>query len=252
MTVTLLPVQGMPLVAKGDDLVAHMVRGFKANDIQLQDADVVVVAQKIVSKAEGRQIWLESVQPGDEARKLAEQTEKDPRLVELILQESVEVVRSKPGVLITRHRLGHVGANAGIDQSNIDQSRGDSVLLLPIDPDASANRIWRSLCSITNKRVGVVVSDSANRPWRLGTIGIAIGAANIRVLDDRRGSQDLFGNDLKVTLINLADSIATAASLVMGETTEEVPVAVVRGLTSPLGSENASMGNRPLEEDLFR
>lgn len=252
MTVNLLPVRGMPLVAQGDDLVAHIDSGLTGNNIQLQDADVVVVAQKIVSKAEGRQIWLDSVEPSDKAKRLAEQTEKDARLVELILQESTEVVRSKPGVLITRHRLGHVGANAGIDQSNIDQSRGDSVLLLPIDPDASAKRICRSLCSIAKKKVGVVISDSANRPWRLGTIGIAIGAANIHVLDDRRGSQDLFGNDLKVTLINLADSIATAASLVMGETTEEVPVAVVRGLTAPLGSENASIGNRPLEEDLFR
>lgn len=249
---TLLPLRGMPLVEKGDDLVAHIVQGCAANDIQLRDADVVVVAQKIVSKSEGRQVWLESVLPSTEALSLAEQTDKDPRLVELILQESSEIVRSKPGVLITRHRLGHVGANAGVDQSNIDQSRGESVLLLPVDPDASAKRIFQSLRSITNRNIGVVISDSCNRPWRLGTIGVAIGAANIRVLDDRRGLQDLFGNDLKVTLINLADSIATAASLLMGETTEQVPAVVVRGLTNPIGSDKASMANRPIEEDLFR
>ena len=249
---TLLPLRGMPLVEKGDDLVAHIVQGCAVNAIQLRDADVVVVAQKIVSKSEGRQVWLESVVPSNAALSLAEQTDKDPRLVELILQESSEVVRSKPGVLITRHRLGHVGANAGVDQSNIDQSRGESVLLLPIDPDASANRIFQSLRSITNRNIGVVISDSSNRPWRLGTIGVAIGAANIRVLDDRRGLQDLFGNDLKVTLINLADSIATAASLLMGETTEQVPVVIVRGLTNPIGSEKASMANRRIEEDLFR
>ncbi len=252
MTVTLLPLRGLPLVEKGDDLVAHIVQSCAENDIQLRDADVVVVAQKIVSKSEGRQVWLETVEPSNDALRLGEQTEKDPRLVELILQESSEVVRSKPGVLITRHRLGHVGANAGIDQSNIDQSRGESVLLLPIDPDASAQRIFQSLRSITNRNIGVVISDSSNRPWRLGTIGVAIGAANIRVLDDRRGLQDLFGNDLKVTLINVADSIATAASLLMGETTEQVPVVVVRGLTSPNGCENASMANRPIAEDLFR
>ncbi|MCY4142518.1 MAG: coenzyme F420-0:L-glutamate ligase [Gammaproteobacteria bacterium] len=249
---TLLPLRGMPLVEKGDDLVAHIVQGCAVNAIQLRDADVVVVAQKIVSKSEGRQVWLESVVPSNAALSLAEQTDKDPRLVELILQESSEVVRSKPGVLITRHRLGHVGANAGVDQSNIDQSRGESVLLLPIDPDASANRIFQSLRSITNRNIGVVISDSSNRPWRLGTIGVAIGAANIRVLDDRRGLQDLFGNDLKVTLINLADSIATAASLLMGETTEQVPAVIVRGLTNPIGSDKASMANRPIEEDLFR
>lgn len=249
---TLLPLRGMPLVEKGDDLVAHIVQGCAVNAIQLRDADVVVVAQKIVSKSEGRQVWLESVVPSNAALSLAEQTDKDPRLVELILQESSEVVRSKPGVLITRHRLGHVGANAGVDQSNIDQSRGESVLLLPIDPDASANRIFQSLRSITNRNIGVVISDSSNRPWRLGTIGVAIGAANIRVLDDRRGLQDLFGNDLKVTLINLADSIATAASLLMGETTEQVPVVIVRGLTNPIGSDKASMANRRIEEDLFR
>lgn len=252
MTLRIFPIEGLPLVSAGDDLPTMIATGAAKNGLELHDADVVVIAQKIVSKSEGRQVLLSTVMPSSEAVRLAEETEKDPRVVELILQESTEVVRKKPGVLIARHRLGHVGANAGIDQSNIDHTCGEAVLLLPLDPDKSAREICSSLRSITNKDVGVIVSDSANRPWRLGTIGIAIGAANIRVLDDRRGGKDLFGRELKVTLSNLADSIASAATLAMGETTEKIPVVVLRGLTSTLGSDDASISNRPIEEDLFR
>ncbi len=252
MTLTVFPVRGLPLIKEGDDLAALISSAVRENGISAQHADVVVVAQKIVSKSEGRQVTLNTVEPSEEAQRLAEETEKDPRLVELILQESSEVVRKKPGVLITRHRLGHVGANAGIDQSNIDHNEQESCLLLPIDPDASARGLCDSLRELIGRSIGVIISDSANRPWRLGTIGIAIGASNVCVLDDRRGGTDIFGRELKITLSNIADSIATAATLVMGETTERVPVAVVRGMPESRGSEVAAMSNRPIEEDLFR
>ncbi len=252
MSLSLIPLRGLPLITKGDDLAELLVDGLRDCQVQLQDSDVVVVAQKIVSKAEGRQIQLDSVTPSEYAIQLACETEKDPRLVELILQESTDVVRKRPGVLITRHRLGHVGANAGIDQSNVDHESGESCLLLPVDPNASARQLQRDLSEATDSNVGVIISDSANRPWRLGSIGIAIGSANVCVLDDRRGGHDLFARELKVTLANVADSIATAATLVMGETTERVPVVVVRGIDAPTGFDDASAINRPIEEDLFR
>ena len=252
MSLSLIPLRGLPLIEKGDDLTELLVDCLRDCQVQLQDSDVVVVAQKIVSKAEGRQVQLDSVTPSEYAIQLACETEKDPRLVELILQESTEVVRKKPGVLITRHRLGHVGAHAGIDQSNIDHGSGDSCLLLPADPNVSARQLQRALSKATDSNIGVIVSDSANRPWRLGTVGIAIGSANVCVLDDRRGGHDLFERELKVTLANVADSIATAATLVMGETTERVPAVVVRGIDAPTGPEDASTINRPIEEDLFR
>lgn len=252
MTLSLIPLRGLPLIKKGDDLAELLVDCLRDSHVQLKDSDVVVIAQKIVSKAEGRQIQLDSVTPSEYAIQLACETEKDPRIVELILQESTDVVRKKPGVLITRHRLGHVGAHAGIDQSNVDHGSGDSCLLLPVDPDASARQLQQALSKATDRNIGVIVSDSANRPWRLGTVGIAIGSANVCVLDDRRGGHDLFGRELKVTLANVADSIASAATLVMGETTERVPAVVVRGIGALPGSDDASTINRPIEEDLFR
>ena len=247
------PIHGIGLVAPGDDLPQVLLNALAENDLELVDGDVLAIAQKIVSKAEGRQLALSDVEPSAEAIALAEETEKDPRLVQIILDESTEVLRTKPGVLIMRHRLGLVGAHAGVDQSNIDHGDGDAALLLPLDPDASARAIRARLREATGRDIGVVITDSANRPWRLGTVGIAIGAAGMAVLDDRRGGHDLYGRELKVTLINRADSIAAAATLVMGETTEKLPAALVRGLPSP-GSpaQTARDAVRPLEEDLFR
>jgi coenzyme F420-0:L-glutamate ligase/coenzyme F420-1:gamma-L-glutamate ligase len=215
---------------------------------------VVCVAQKIVSKAEGRLIDLATVTPGEQATALAQQTDKDPRLVQLILDESDEVLRQKPGVLIVRHRLGIVGANAGIDQSNIDHGGGEAALLLPVDPDASAAQLRQALLQATSTQVAVVITDSHNRPWRLGTVGTAIGCAGLQSLDDHRGGEDMFGRALKVTLINRADAIATAATLVMGETTEGLPLAIVRGFPAAASSETqpATAIVRPLAEDLFR
>lgn len=246
---------GIPLIAAGDDLCAVILGAAEAAGIQLRDGDVVCVAQKIVSKAEGRLVALASVTPSAQAVELAQATDKDPRLVQLVLDESTEVVRMKPGVLIVRHRLGLVGAHAGIDQSNIEHGdgvEGEYALLLPVDPDASAARLREGLERASGARLGVVITDSSNRPWRLGTVGSAIGCSGIRALDDRRGGHDLFGRELKVTLINRADSLATTATLVMGETTERTPVALIRGLPPEDADEPARAVIRPLEEDMFR
>ena len=167
------------------------------------------------------------------------------------MQESEEVVRSKPGVIITRHRLGLVGANAGIDQSNIEHEDGDCALLLPEQPDQSASLLRNALREKTGRNVGVIISDSMNRPWRLGTIGTAIGSAGIDVIDDRRGEPDLYGRDLQVTLSNRADAIAAAAVLIMGETSERTPAVIVRGLPAEDSTQVARDGVRPLAEDLF-
>ena len=247
------PLPGIKLVEEGDDLAAILLDALAAADVRPADGDVLAVAQKIVSKAEGRHVHLRDVQATPEAEELAAKTEKDPRLVQLILDESTSVVRHKPGVLIVRHRLGLVGAHAGIDQSNIAHEDDGSALLLPEDPDASAERLREALVGATGCRLGVLVTDSANRPWRLGTVGIAIGAAGLDVLDDHRGGTDLYGRELKVTLINRADSIAAAATLAMGETSERTPAALVRGLPPQTqGAQNAQAIVRPLEEDLFR
>ncbi len=251
-TLSFTPIAGIPMVRAGDDLAALIMTALSVQQLRLEAGDVLVVAQKIVSKAEGRQVSLATVTPSAEAIALAAETDKDPRLVELILRESTEVLRKKPGVLIVRHRLGLVGAQAGIDQSNIEHGDTEHALLLPQDPDASARRIRESIFTLTRVRPGVIVSDSMNRPWRLGTIGGAIGSAGITALDDRRGGHDIYGRELKVTMINRADSIATAATLVMGETTERTPVALVRGYAQEDAAQTARDIVRPLEEDLFR
>lgn len=255
-TISIVPLRGIPMVKAGDDLPALLLGGIADSGLELRPGDILAIAQKIVSKAEGRLVRLADVTPSAEAVSLAARVDKDPRLVQLILDESTEVVRHKPGVLIVRHRLGLVGAHAGIDQSNIDHGdagEDGAALLLPEDPDASAAAIRAAVADAAGVDVGVIVTDSANRPWRLGTVGIAIGAAGVGVLDDRRGGTDVFGRELKVTLINRADSIATAATLAMGETDEKTPAALVRGYPAACGEAGAAADiNRPLEEDLFR
>lgn len=248
-------ITGLPMVAAGDDLAALLIDALESTGRTLESGDCLCIAQKIVSKAEGRQVLLADVTPSEAAMALAAETEKDPRLVQLILDESTEVLRKRPGVLIMRHRLGLVGAHAGIDQSNIGHEGGESALLLPVDPDASAARLRDAIADRLGVDVGVLITDSANRPWRLGTIGVAIGAAGFSVLDDHRGGEDMFGRELKVTLINRADEIASTALLVMGETTEGIPAAVIRGLPLVVGEngrQRAAISIRPLEEDLFR
>ena len=245
-------VPGIPLVEPGDDLPAQILAALSSASERLHDGDIVCLAQKIVSKAENRLVKLSDVEPGPAAIALAQETDKDPRLVELILAESDEVLRKKPGVLIVRHKLGIVGANAGIDQSNVDQADGEVALLLPVDPDRSAAQLREALQQATGKRLAVVITDSHNRPWRLGTVGTAIGCAGLASLDDHRGGTDMYGRELKVTLINRADAIATAATLVMGETTEALPLAVVRGFAPDTVHQSAREIVRPLAEDLFR
>ena len=251
--VELLAVPGIPLVAKDDDLVAMIGEGVARAGIVPRGDDVFVLAQKIVSKAEGRMVDLATVKPSTGAIELAGKVQKDPRLVELILSESVRVVRARPGILIVEHRLGLVMANAGIDQSNVgspDDPR--RALLLPVDPDGSAAILRKRLSQSFGVPIAVIISDSFGRPWRRGTCGVAIGAAGLPSLMDLRGSPDLFGRELQVSITGHADEIAAAASLVMGQGAEGQPVVVVRGLTWRGPDNGASELVRPAEEDMFR
>lgn len=249
---SIVPLTGFPMVVAGDGLAEQILDCVAANGLDLVDGDVVAIAQKVVSKAEGRLLSLADVTASAEAKTLAKETDKDPRLVQLVLDESTELLRKKPGVLIMRHRLGIVGAHAGIDQSNIEHGATESALLLPVDPDLSAARIRGEIKDRLGANVGILVTDSHNRPWRMGTIGSAIGSAGITVLEDHRGGADLYGRELKVTLINRADALASAATLAMGETTEKIPVVLIRGLAPETSDHTAAMINRPLDEDLFR
>jgi coenzyme F420-0:L-glutamate ligase / coenzyme F420-1:gamma-L-glutamate ligase len=251
--VEILAVPGIPLVRKGDDLVALIGEGLARGGIVPRGADVFVVAQKIVSKAEGRMVDLATVEPSTEAIELAGQIQKDPRLVELILSESVRVVRARPNVLIVEHRLGFVMANAGIDQSNVAAPDGrQHALLLPVDPDGSAEILRTRLSQRFGVPVAVVINDSFGRAWRRGTCGVAVGAAGLPSLMDLRGSPDLFGRKLQVSVTGHADEIAAAASLVMGQGAEGQPVVVVRGLTWRGPDNGASELVRPAAEDMFR
>jgi coenzyme F420-0:L-glutamate ligase/coenzyme F420-1:gamma-L-glutamate ligase len=246
-------VPGIPLVGEGDDLVALIGEGVARGGIVPHGGDVFVLTQKIVSKAEGRMVDLATVKPSAEAIALAGKVEKDPRLVELILSESVRVVRSRPNVLIVEHRLGFVMANAGIDQSNVASSdEPQRALLLPLDPDGSAAILRKRLSEKFGVPVAVIISDSFGRAWRRGTCGVAIGAAGLPSLMDLRGSPDLFGRELQVSITGHADEIAAAASLVMGQGAEGQPVVVVRGLTWRGPDNAASELLRPAAEDMFR
>ena len=242
----------LPMVEAGDDLAALLELALRRLPVTLDDGDVLVVAQKIVSKAEGRLIPLASVTPGERAIALAKETDKDPRLVQLVLDESTEVMRTRPGVLLVRHRLGNVGAHAGIDQSNVDHAGGECALLLPEDPDRSAAALRSALAARTGARLGIIIADSMNRAWRLGTVGGAIGCAGLTVLDDLRGTSDLYGRELKVTLINRADSLAATACLLMGESVQRTPAVLIKGMPAEDSAQTAREIIRPLAEDMFR
>lgn len=250
--IALLPIEGLPRIAPGADLAGCIVAAFRASGNTFTDGDVLVVAQKIISKAEDRIVKLDDVDPSPEAAALAEQTEKDPRLVELILRESNEVIRSRPGLIVVEDRRGFICANAGIDRSNIEQRGSETVALLPIDPDASAQALHARLREVLGLDIGVVINDSHGRAWRQGTVGVAIGAAGVPVLADRRGDVDLTGYILQHTVIGLADEIAAAASLLMGPAAEGIPAVVVRGLQMPPGNGTARDLQRPRDMDLFR
>ncbi len=248
---TLTPLPGVPFVRRGDDLAALILRGLRRARLALQDGDVLVVAQKVVSRAEGRLVDLRTITPSAEARALAAKVEKDPRLVELILRESNAVLRAVPGVLIVEHKRGFVCANAGIDHSNVCGD-DECVLLLPEDPDRSAAALRRRLEEVSGKRLGVIVNDSHGRAWRLGTMGVAIGISGVPALVDLRGRRDLVGRELRATQIGAADELAAAASLVMGQADEGTPVVHVRGFPYPLREASLQELIRPKERDLFR
>ena len=242
-----------PQVASGDDLAALTVEALARCGLELRAHDVMVFAQKVISKAEGRRIDLSTVVPGTRALEMAQVVRKDPRLVELILRESRRVVRAAQDVLIVEHRLGFIMANAGIDQSNVaDPAAGDYALLLPEDPDASAARLRERLRVLTGCAPGIVVSDSFGRPWRVGTVGVAIGCAGFPATLDLRGQPDLFGRPLRVTVVGHADEVASAASVVMGQGREALPVILVRGLNLRLSPQPATALIRPQQQDLFR
>lgn len=243
----------IPHVQPGDDLAALVLAGVDAAGLRLQAGDVLVVAQKIVSKAEGRFVRLDEVTPSGRARRVAAETAKDPRLVELILRESTRVSRMKKGVLIVTHRLGFTSANAGIDRSNVrgDQT-GETVLLLPEDPDASAEELRQRLTAESGVSLGVVISDSHGRPFRLGTVGVAIGVAGAPALWDRRGERDLYGYTLEHTEVGVADEIAAAAGLLMGQAAEGVPIVHLRGLRFSASPGRARDLVRPEHLDLYR
>lgn len=251
--VSLTAVPHIPEVHPGDDLADIILVALASASIQLTDGDVIAIAQKIVSKAEGRFVRLADVEPSVKAQEVAVQADKDPRLVELVLQESAEISRLKPGVLVTRHRLGFTSANAGIDRSNVGHDEAEeTVLLLPVDPDASAQALKARIQQAFNVTVGVVITDSHGRPFRLGTVGVAIGVAGIPALWDRRGEPDRDGHILQYTDVGVADEIAAAAGLVMGQGSEGRPVVLVRGLNLPLQNGRASDLIRPKEIDLYR
>nr|WP_294511875.1 coenzyme F420-0:L-glutamate ligase [uncultured Rhodopila sp.] len=247
----LFAIPGLPMVQAGDDLPALILDGLDRAGLVLHDGDVVVIAQKIVSKAEGRIVDLADVVPSAAALALAAEIGKDARIVEVVLSESKKVVRSRPNLIIMQHRLGFVMANAGVDQSNVAEPDGrHRALLLPLDPDGSAEAIRSRLA--VRADVGVVISDSFGRPWRRGTAGVAIGAAGIPSVIDLRGQADLFGRALEVSIVGFADEIAAAASLLQGQAAEAQPVVVVRGLTWRAPNVPVADVVRPPEEDLFQ
>ncbi len=255
--VTVTAVPGIPRIGPQDDLADILIAALVRADMTPDSSDVLVVAQKIVSKAEGRAVDLNGIAPTARASELAAKVGKDPRLVELILRESDEVVAHKPGVLVVAHKLGFVLANAGIDRSNVAPQPGskpdaEPVLLLPADPNASAAALKARLGARYGVALGVIVSDSVGRAWRNGTTGIALGTAGLPALRDLIGRRDLFGRPLEATQTGFADEIAAAASLVMGQADEGLPAVLVRGLSWREPEADATALLRPKNEDLFR
>lgn len=253
-SLSFLPIHGIPEVVPGDDLASILAQALdSSNNPSPRDGDVLVVAQKIVSKAENRYVELDRIEPSARALDIAAQCRKDARLVELVLRESSEVLRVAPNVLIVRHRLGFVVANAAIDQSNLADHEGERALLLPADPDASAQELRARLQQRYGLDLPVLISDSFGRPFRLGVCGVCIGCSGLQPLVDLRGQLDRNGRSLQVTQIAVADQLCAAATLVGGEADEGIPLVIVRGLASRHLQEhrNALELIRPRQQDLF-
>jgi len=252
-TVEMWAVPGLPLVDNGASVSGLILDALAREGRTLSSGDVVVVAQKIISKAEGRVVRLADVTPSEAALSWAEKTEKDARVVELILGESRRVVRHRPNLMIVEHRLGFVMANAGVDLSNAGPADGDEhAILLPVDPDGSAQRLRDELGAASGADVGVIINDSFGRPWRSGTVGVAIGVAGLPALLDLRGQLDIFGRELAVSISGFADEIAAGASVLMGQGAERQPVVVVSGLSWSASPSTAQALVRSPAEDLFR
>ena len=256
VSLTLTAFAGIPLVHSGDDLVALILQSLQQTSIKLEDGDILVIAQKIVSKSEGRYVRLADVKPSKRAFQLAAETEKDPRLMELILSESREIVRYRSSVIVAENRQGVVLANAGIDHSNVEEDGGkEQVLLLPLDPDASAANIRKQLQRKTNRNLAVIINDSLGRAWRNGTTGTALGVSGLPALLDLRGRPDLFGEPLQTSEEAIADELSAAASLLQGQAGEGRPVILIRGYDfSGIPTQNTGTFGliRPKEKDLFR
>jgi coenzyme F420-0:L-glutamate ligase / coenzyme F420-1:gamma-L-glutamate ligase len=251
--VELIGTRHIGLIEPGDDLPALILRAFEHDGLLLHDGDVLVIAQKVVSKAEGRYVWLDEIKASERALEMARQCQKDARLVELILRESREVLRCVPGVIVVENKYGVVLANAGIDRSNIEQTpRGERVLMLPNNPDETCRAIRVRLQELSGRKVSVVINDSIGRAWRKGTQGTAIGVSGLPAVQDMRGRGDLFGFRLQTTEVGTADEIAAAASLVMGQCDEGIPVVLVRGLPIWDIDGRAADVIRPRSQDLFR
>ncbi len=242
----------LPNIQAGDDLTALLLAALHNESLTLSDGDVLVVTQKIVSKSEGCAVPLETVIPSPEAHRLAAAAQKDPRLVEVILQGSRGVVRQSGPVLIMETRHGWICANAGVDRSNVAGPEGEIALPLPVDPDASAHRIRAALRQATGADIAVIISDTHGRPWREGTVNVALGVAGMLPLADLRGQPDMFGYTLQVTVVARADELAAAAGLLMGQAAERIPVVLIRGADYPRGDGRAVTMQRPPERDLFR
>ena len=252
-SIELHAVTGLPMVVAGQDLATLLGDALAAGTLRPRAGDVLVVAQKIVSKAEGRTVDVATVVPSAAAAQLGAEISKDPRLVEIVLSESRRVVRARLNLLIVEHKLGFVMANAGVDQSNVAPDDGvQRALLLPVDPDGSAEALRARLSERFGVRLAVIISDSFGRAWRRGTVGVAIGVAGLPALIDLRGQPDLFGRTLEVSIIGFADEIAAAASLLQGQAAEARPVVLVRGLDWTAPDAPASALLRPDTEDLFR
>lgn len=253
---TVRPLAGLPMFAPGLSIAQAICTSLAACGDGLRDGDICVIAQKIVSKAEARTVDLALLVPGDEALDLAAKTGREPSMAQAILDESAEIMRPHPAAIIARHKTGHVLANAGIDASNVEGGDAGTVLLWPVDPDASARAIRAALRQESGAQVAVVIADSMGRAWRIGTVGTAIGCAGLMVLEDRRGrAVDLYGRTLQATVIAIADSVAAMAALAMGEGDEGTPVVLVRGAarwTCDEDGPGAASGLRPLEQDMFR
>ena len=247
----LIAIPGIPLIKPGDPLPGIVLAAARQAKIAIRGNDVLVLAQKVVSKAEGRLVHLATVVPSERAKALANQTQKDPRLVEIILQESAQILRARPGLIISEHRLGFICANAGVDHSNV---RGDDqwVLLLPKDPDRSAQQMRSAIRDAVGVDIAVIINDSHGRAWRLGIVGTAIGVAGMHPLSNLRGQPDLTGRPLQVTEVGTADEIAAAASLLMGQSAEAIPAVLVRGVPYLAGTGRVRDLLRPPELDLFR